>query len=608
MLETIRERLESGKDVRWTFPAGSVLHFDRELPFLLVYRQPRAREDAGTERLIAGEAAHLIMRLEDEKDSLPLIRWIAERGSVEHGAFLLLELWSGADESSDFTIHAPSGAVGAETVDRLVDALTPLGDGYPSAGVRVVRGEVRHPPDLQPLLAQEESWRKEILVLGLEVPPLFRDSTTGEVYPRFLPVLQHALSRALRRGVYEFIRVHTTSEVQNHLSLGTRSLGEEVLRIDRELVEIERTFDLLLLVTPVNLEESWTRFVASDYSENPAFHYRLLPLDPSQVKRRLYSLEIKGIADPAIAELFQDKRDELDTQLTMLGERGSARFRYNSYRLYGTTEADLVARAERLLTEVPRPERWRGEWVDAMEFRDAAEREFEHYRRRYSGFDREIQIRRDLTGLMVSGGNLLIGQDLRIRSDRVTPLIHHEVGTHVLTYVNGSAQPLLQLSRGLADYDELQEGLAVLSEYLVGGLDRARMRLLGARVLAARSVEDGADFVETFRLLTTTFGYTPSGAWHVATRVHASGGFTRDMVYMRGLVKLLELLREGGDLHSLYIGKIAQKHLPVIAELRAREVLREPPLTPRFLENPAALERLERVRRGITLPEMISPS
>src|SRR5690554_3256647 len=86
MFETIRERLGSEQGIRWTFPAGSVLNFDRELPFLLVYRQPPDREDAGTERLVAGEAAHLIMRPDDAEELLPLIRWIAERGSVEHGA------------------------------------------------------------------------------------------------------------------------------------------------------------------------------------------------------------------------------------------------------------------------------------------------------------------------------------------------------------------------------------------------------------------------------------------------------------------------------------------------------------------------------------------
>jgi hypothetical protein len=133
------------------------------------------------------------------------------------------------------------------------------------------------------------------------------------------------------------------------------------------------------------------------------------------------------------------------------------------------------------------------------------------------------------------------------------------------------------------------------------------MRLLAARVVAARSVEEGADFVETFRLLTREYGYSPDGAWHIAARVHASGGFTRDLIYLRGLVSLMEHLENGGELQPLYVGKIAQKHIPVIEELRYREVLREPPLTPRFLHDAEALDRLEAVRRGITLTEMICP-
>ena len=71
----------------------------------------------------------------------------------------------------------------------------------------------------------------------------------------------------------------------------------------------------------------------------------------------------------------------------------------------------------------------------------------------------------------------------------------------MLTYYNGRAQPFRQLYSGLAGYDALQEGLAVLAEYLVGGLTRPRLRLLAARVLAAQSVTDGASFVDCFRQL-----------------------------------------------------------------------------------------------------------
>ena len=70
-------------------------------------------------------------------------------------------------------------------------------------------------------------------------------------------------------------------------------------------------------------------------------------------------------------------------------------------------------------------------------------------------------------------------------------LLQHEIGTHVLTYYNGKGQPFRQLYAGLSGYEALQEGIAVLSEYLVGGLCGNRLRLLAARVVAVRAMLDG---------------------------------------------------------------------------------------------------------------------
>jgi uncharacterized protein (TIGR02421 family) len=535
------------------------------------------------------------------------VRRIAESGSTAYGAFLVLELWSASDPASRrFVVHAPEGPA-PETIGRLVERLRSLRYLNAALEVSLEVGDDRHPVGLRPLLSVEESWQHEVLLIGLEVPPIFRDPATGRVYPRFLRVLQQRLSTVLRQALYEFVRVQTTSRVENPLALGTRTLPDAIWELDRALCAIERSFDMLLLTSPVNPDEAWERFRSDGFEREPEFHYRLLPLDPDVMKRRLFDLELETVDDPAMTDLLDDKRQELDTQLTMLRERGTVPFRHNSRRLYGDVDERLRTTAEEILSGVAPPGPWRGEWVDAEGFRKAAERELAYYRKRHPAIRNTIQLRRDVIGLLVSEGNLLIGEGLRLRADRVEPLIHHEVGTHVLTYVNGSAQPLEQLALGLAGYDELQEGLAVISEYLVGGLDRLRMRLLAARVLAAHSVQEGAGFVDTFRFLTRELGYTPPGAWHIALRVHASGGFTRDLIYLRGLVDLMDLLATGAELQALYIGKIARKHVPIIEELRHREVLREPPLTPRFFTDPAALARLDAVRRGIALTDLVSP-
>ena len=197
-----------------------------------------------------------------------------------------------------------------------------------------------------------------------------------------------------------------------------------------------------------------------------------------------------------------------------------------------------------------------------------------------------------------SSGNLFIGKRVKIPESRVEALIQHEIGTHVLTYVNGLNQPLHQLYCGLAGYDELQEGLAVLSEYLVGGLSPPRFRLLAGRVIAVQMLIDGATFTDTFRELKNRLGFASRSAYIITSRIYRSGGYTKDAVYLRGLVTLLDYLREGGKLEPLLVGKISIKNIPLINELQYRKVLKPALLSPKYLNEPQSLSRLEELRNG----------
>ena len=53
-------RLEQDNRVRRNLPPWGRLHIDRQLPFLCVYRRPPKSKDAGTERLLLGEASYLL--------------------------------------------------------------------------------------------------------------------------------------------------------------------------------------------------------------------------------------------------------------------------------------------------------------------------------------------------------------------------------------------------------------------------------------------------------------------------------------------------------------------------------------------------------------------
>jgi uncharacterized protein (TIGR02421 family) len=604
LLQRVIRGFCTGAHVRARLPAGGLLNMDRKLPFLIVYRQPDGGDDAGTAYMITGESSYLIARGESADALRALVMGLARTARGELGAFFVLEVWAGDEASREFVVHAPDHAA-RSTVDALFEGLRELGDTPLETTAMLRVSDDRHPPELPPLLDVHDCWDTGCLLIGLEVPPLFR-TTDGTVYPVFLRRMRALLSPVLRRAAWEFARVQTTATYESYRALGPRSFGHELFDADRELADIERAFEYLLLVSPINVTDAWRRFRDGGFDREPEFQYRLLPVDPDVLKRRLYDIELERIADPAMAFVLRDKREELDRIITMLAERNTDSFRLSSMKLYTPVDDVLLVVARSLLDELaPEYGGGGGDVVDAESFARLARTEIEQYRGAYPDIAAEVQIRPDMAGLMVSRGNLLIGDRLALRPERVEALLQHEVGTHVLTYYNGLAQPLQQFATGLAHYDELQEGLAVTAEYLVGGLDANRMRVLAARVLAVHSVETGANFLETFRLLTRDHGFGDGTAFDIAERVHASGGFTRDVIYLRGVVRLLEYLRAGGDLEPLYIGKIAERHAEIVGELREREFLRAPVLIPRVLRDPRAVRRLDALRAGIPLTDMI---
>jgi uncharacterized protein (TIGR02421 family) len=444
-------------------------------------------------------------------------------------------------------------------------------------------------------------------VLGLEILPIYRSPQTGEVYLDVLRKLRRGVARALKQAFFTFALGRTSLRPQHYWVLGRKSLPQQVWNVDRQLADVSSQFKFLLLVTPVNAERSWHTFADRKYTKEPNFQYRPLETDPLLLKRRLLKIRTEEIEDPTLAHLLRQTQDELDRQITMLADIGTRRFLPGSLQVYGGVEPPLLELARDLLRRLPEPDEETSNGVGATAFARRAAREIQHYRRQLKSYAGKAIVRDDIySGLLSTGGNLYIGRETTLPARRVEALLQHEVGTHLLTYYNGQAQPLRLLKVGLAGYDGLQEGLAVLSEYLVGGLSRGRMRTLAARVVVTDRMIGGAPLAESFRALVDEYGFHPRTAYTIALRVYRGGGLTKDAIYLRGLVEILDYIRRGGELEPLFVGKLAADHIPIVGELLLRGVLRPPPLRPRYMDDAQAAERIEGLRQGTTVLDLLN--
>lgn len=445
-------------------------------------------------------------------------------------------------------------------------------------GERQVRGKTCHPMGSRPL------WGVE-LCSGDRV----QEGLHGRVERRDRPPRSGQTQTSLGRDCAPYVE-----------SPSAMSVSPGDLAVDRELAEIAGMLPWLRLVTPTNVAEQRALFEISP--GEPEFSYADLP-DLGAIATRLDAVDTEAVADPAVRHFALGKRRELLGVVDLLSSRGTNGFFLAAVGIWGNVEDSLVELALAILAE-PADHSGAREMVTAIAVADAARSAIEDYRLQYPELVAEVHVADDVTGIRVERGHVFIGTDLRMEARRMPSLIAHEVGVHVLTFANGSAQPLLLLAAGLAGYDECQEALGLLAEFLTGNLDRGRMRVLAYRVLAARLCSERSSFVETYDYL-RGLGAGRGLAFTTTMRAHRGGGLTKDAVYLRGIVRLLEYLRADRSLETLLVGKLSLEDEALVTDLLDRGVLMSPPLRPRFLDEDLGRQRLASTRRGLTVGELL---
>ncbi|MDO8648559.1 MAG: DUF1704 domain-containing protein [Candidatus Peregrinibacteria bacterium] len=341
------------------------------------------------------------------------------------------------------------------------------------------------------------------------------------------------------------------------------AVREDVRAIDRVLAQIDRALPILKFVRPVNLTEERAK-AEGDSDRNPLFEYLPLPDDIDDMERRL------ALVSPdtsPLGLLLEKKRRELLARMHMLRARGDAvRFTEASQALFGAPTSVLIASAlaqlkARVACDLPPPER---ELIDAED----AVPLFEEALMRYSLHDWQVSVKENLVSdCAVGGRKLFLRKGKRFSREHIAALVAHEIETHILTAENGAHQPFALFRGGFAHYLDTQEGLAIWNQNRVISANHEK-RYGPARSVLGIAFALEHSFCETVRYLEDELHYDHEKAFGKAFELKRGlrdtaepGGFTKGIVYFRGVRAIEQFVLSGGDLKRLYIGKIAVEDL-----------------------------------------------
>ena len=355
--------------------------------------------------------------------------------------------------------------------------------------------------------------------------------------------------------------------------------NEELKGIDNEIVSIDSEIHLLSHLKPINLKDEENKFL-SDTSYNPQFKYKELKFDPNNLYARLKRIEFP---DSPIGILWRKKSDEIKRKIELLEARGKDNFTAKSIHLYGAPDKETLALAINEASKMPERFPPQNKKMNSKEAKTAIEKAIKDYG--LKGWS--VKIKKEMVSDAIAGkeNSVMIREGAVFSEERLRGLIAHEIETHIFTATNGSSQPYKIFQRGLADYLMTEEGLAVYNQEKTEAGETEKKYWPASSVIGIYTAMHGS-FADVYAEV-LKYGFSADRAWKVALKAKRGladtsrpGAFTKDFVYFVGHIKILDFIKNGGDLGDLYYGKINMDDLDIVKKVKG---LKKPVFLPEWL-------------------------
>lgn len=333
---------------------------------------------------------------------------------------------------------------------------------------------------------------------------------------------------------------------------------QKIQTLDNELVQVSKKIKVLSALTwPLGKEET---FLESWNKGNPQLpQIKIQPPDVKEAVTALEAIAKKCNQDEPVERFLAETAQSYAYAGLMLMHVGTPEFtRYSTkiygrpdtvYKLQGITAVDSA----KFFLEVT--DSLHGNSAIQPTETDITATDFAHWLKgEVDEFFIHDKVAVELDPEMSSKA-LAGAKRIRIRSTALFSeldkgqLLHHEAFVHTATQLNGKKQiNLKSLGLGAPRTTRTQEGIAVLAELITNSIDISRLRRIALRVIAVKMALDGADFIELFKFFLDA-GQSEVESVRSAQRIFRGGAvhggvvFTKDAVYLQGLLEVHTLLR-----------------------------------------------------------------
>lgn len=332
-------------------------------------------------------------------------------------------------------------------------------------------------------------------------------------------------------------------------------------KIDNEILYNFKKILLFSSLQPLNSRREKEK-IFRDRLYNPQLKYNPPKSNLIQVRKNLLKIRTDS---SSLGVLFHQRIKELITQIDLLRNVGRPSITRYSLELYGRPSKELVRKANKLLSLPAQKDALEyGKISTVKKFLDSL---------LTKGLDWRVE-ERDMVSsaaFNITQKVLYINTGRKFSDSDLKRLIVHEIGTHVTRAENGRKQKYNLFYIGFPGYNSTEEGLAVYNEVKAGTLTNDVLKNYAGRVIAV-DTSLRSSFSTVYTNLLEFF--PREEAWILALRAKRGisdtsrhGAFTKDHTYLSGYYLVKDFVRKGGNIKSLYVGKIGVQHVPYLKKL-----------------------------------------
>lgn len=355
-------------------------------------------------------------------------------------------------------------------------------------------------------------------------------------------------------------------------------LIEGIKHVDQALLKHSVVRFNYTILNPINRFEEFKKF-ENDPTYNPQFQYNSFDVD--------YHIEglqkLKIPHSHPLGQLYEEIRDDLLIEAKALKNIGTSSFDVNG--IFPNIDMRVVRVAKNILSQPKRPLEKKNKTVSDKDLAIQLKSALDKYGCRgwTIVFNAEASSR-----VSVSAGAKRVTIRKNEYFDQVDAdrLIKHEIETHVLRSVNGESQPLQVCAIGLPHYLMTEEGLAMYNESQITPIPQEKFIRVARQVLVSYYASN-LGFAQTYALVREYY----RDNWTCFKSVLRSkrglsdtsrpGGYIKDHCYLQGYIKIQDFIHSGGDIRTLYAGKISLSHSYLVRV----GLLQQPRVLPTFIDS-----------------------